>query len=89
MRLDSEHPPRAIAVLTAHWQTKKPAISSSKKVDLYYDYYGFPDGYDIKYPAQGEPEVALRAYEVLEDAGFEPRLDTQRGLWLFVTGSKD
>ena len=82
LRIDSDQPPKAVAVLTAHWQTKRPAISASRKVDLYYDYFGFPGGYDIEYEAEGHPEIAQRAYELLEEAGFEPRLDTHRGLCL-------
>lgn len=74
LNLDSDHAPRAIAVFTAHWQTKRPAISASKSTDLYFDYYGFPpEGYDVEYNAEGDPDVAQRAFDLLEEGGFQPR----------------
>ena len=73
-------PPRAILLVTAHWETGVPTISSGDKHALYYDYYGFPkETYAIKYDAPGSPEVAQRVKEVLTQAGFAPRMDPKRG----------
>ena len=78
--LDSEQPPKAIAVFTAHWQTKHPTISASRESHLYYDYYGFPEeGYSITHNGKGSPEAAARVLELLGNAGFDAQLDTKRG----------
>lgn len=54
----SESNPKAIIVITAHWQTEQPTISHVSKYDMYYDYYGFPaEMYEIKYPVAGDYQV--------------------------------
>ncbi|KAJ3184414.1 hypothetical protein HDU85_001719 [Gaertneriomyces sp. JEL0708] len=76
----STHKPKAIVLVTAHWETDKPTISSGAQHELYYDYHGFPpETYEIKYPAPGSPEVANRVAQVLKGAGIEARLDPTRG----------
>ncbi|KAI9148051.1 4,5-DOPA dioxygenase extradiol [Paramyrothecium foliicola] len=72
--------PRAIVLVTAHWQTDQPTISSNKSHSLLYDYYNFPpEAYQIKYPAPGDPDVAREVKAALEAEGLEPELDGQRG----------
>jgi aromatic ring-opening dioxygenase catalytic subunit (LigB family) len=72
--------PKAILVVTAHWEEQQPTISSNEKHDLLYDYYGFPkEAYDITYPAPGEPTVAKRVHDLLKQAGFSPKFDLKRG----------
>ncbi|KAL0487144.1 4,5-DOPA dioxygenase extradiol [Acrasis kona] len=72
--------PKAIILVTAHWEESEPHISSAPKHELYYDYYGFPpETYKVKYPAPGEPSVAEKAAELLKKAGFSPKLDSKRG----------
>src|SRR5436305_1172526 len=59
LRLHSATPPRAILLLTAHWETEPVTISSARKHDLYYDYYGFPaEAYHLRYDAPGDPAIA-------------------------------
>lgn len=73
-------PPKAIVIVTAHWQTLKPTISNATRHELYYDYYGFPmEAYDLKYDAPGSPEVARQVYDALKADGFEPEYDEKRG----------
>lgn len=72
--------PRAILLITAHWSTANPTISSAKSHSLLYDYYGFPpETYELKYPAPGEPEIAAEVKAALDAAGLKPELDTKRG----------
>lgn len=74
-------PPRAIILVTAHWQARRPTISNGAKHKLYYDYGGFPpETYKIKYDAPGSPEVAQEVYDVLQKAGMEPEMDGERGV---------
>ena len=35
--------PKAILMVSAHWQTSEFSITAGTKPELIYDYYGFPD----------------------------------------------
>lgn len=79
--LGTSSAPRAIVVVTAHWSTAQPTVSSGASHDLYYDYGGFPkEAYSLKYPAPGEPGVAGEVKRVLDGEGFETKLDAERGM---------
>ena len=81
--LGTSSAPRAILLVTAHWSQRRPTISNAKKHNLYYDYYGFPsEAYNLKYEAPGSPEVAGEVYEVLEKAGLNPEMDSERGAYI-------
>ncbi|KAJ3014319.1 hypothetical protein HKX48_005222 [Thoreauomyces humboldtii] len=72
--------PKAILLVTAHWETRRPTVSTVVANSLLYDYGGFPpEAYDVAFPARGSPEVAARVVQVLEEAGFEPGTDGERG----------
>nr|ANH20400.1 catechol dioxygenase 3 [Endoconidiophora polonica] len=78
--LGTARQPRAIAVVTAHWQADTPSISSGKHHDLLYDYYGFPkETYKLKYDAPGSPEIAAEIAKAIESEGLIPNLDAKRG----------
>ncbi|KAK4095648.1 hypothetical protein Purlil1_444 [Purpureocillium lilacinum] len=79
LRLGTPQQPKAIVLVTAHWTTDKPAVSSGKTHELLYDYYGFPpESYRLKYPAPGEPDVAARVGEAFAAQGLKPDLDPKR-----------
>ncbi|EFC45345.1 predicted protein, partial [Naegleria gruberi] len=72
--------PKAIVMVTAHWEESQPFISSGAKHDLLYDYYGFPsESYKIQYKASGSPQVAQQVADLLRKAGFSPEMDSKRG----------
>ena len=74
-------PPRAIVVISAHWETPVLRVTSNQKPDLIYDYYGFPaHTYELKYPASGDAALASRIVELLSAREFEVALDPHRGL---------
>ncbi len=81
-RLAAQLPrPRALLMVSAHWETTQPALSGSPQPETIHDFYGFPEPlYRIRYPAPGAPELASRARRLLEAAGFEAALDPSRGL---------
>jgi aromatic ring-opening dioxygenase catalytic subunit (LigB family) len=80
LRLGTPEAPRAIVVITAHWEEKMPTISGAAKHSLYYDYYGFPpETYDLKYEAPGSPEIANEVYNAFEKAGLKPIINNDRG----------
>ena len=73
-------PPRAILVVSAHWEESVPTLLSATNPGLLYDYYGFPaPAYEISYPAPGAPELAAHIAELLSPAGFHPAVDDNRG----------
>mmetsp|Transcript_21934 Transcript_21934/g.47869 ORF Transcript_21934/g.47869 Transcript_21934/m.47869 type:complete len:312 (+) Transcript_21934:189-1124(+) len=72
--------PRAVLVVTAHWEADEVTVSSAAGHDLIYDYSGFPsESYSLKYPAPGEPSVAEEAVRLLKEAGIEVRSNDRRG----------
>jgi len=73
--------PRAVVVISAHWECLKPTLHFAEQYQLLYDYYGFPaDAYSLKYSASGEPEVAANLQALLERAGIECGVEHSRGL---------
>lgn len=72
--------PKAIVVISAHWQSDTLRVTSAPNPDLIYDYYGFPaHTYALEYPAPGEPELARHIADQLNQAGHPTLLDTERG----------
>lgn len=72
--------PKAVLVISGHWDADPLAVMASPHPPMVYDYYGFPaHTYQIKYPAPGSPEVARRVQALLQGAGFPARLDEHRG----------
>lgn len=74
--------PKAIVVASAHWEsTSGPAVSLAAQPKTIHDFGGFPaELFAIQYPAPGAPEIAARAGELLEQAGFSVRRNVNRGL---------
>ncbi|MET3108274.1 aromatic ring-opening dioxygenase catalytic subunit (LigB family) [Oxalobacteraceae bacterium GrIS 1.18] len=72
--------PKAILVISAHWQEDEFTLTSSPAPGMIYDYGGFPDyTYQISYPAPGSPELARQVQALLNNAGLKANLDEQRG----------
>jgi aromatic ring-opening dioxygenase catalytic subunit (LigB family) len=72
--------PKAILVISGHWEAQDFTISTALNPPMEYDYYGFPEHtYHIKYPAAGSPVLAQQINALLTDAGFNPREDASRG----------
>ncbi len=62
--------PRAILVLSAHWERRPPTLGATQTVPLVYDFYGFPERYYRQtYPAPGAPELAARVRSLLAARG--------------------
>jgi aromatic ring-opening dioxygenase catalytic subunit (LigB family) len=78
-RLSAEVP-KALIVISAHWEQPVPTVMSSAKPPILYDYYGFPpEAYTLSWPAPGNPVLAARARDLLTTAGFASAEDTERG----------
>jgi 4,5-DOPA dioxygenase extradiol len=73
--------PKAILIISAHWETAGPALSAVEVNETIHDFGGFPDVlYTMRYPAPGSPAVAERAAGLLRQAGLAVTIDTKRGL---------
>jgi aromatic ring-opening dioxygenase catalytic subunit (LigB family) len=73
--------PRALLVVSAHWEADPIRINSAPAPQLIYDYYGFrPHTYQIRYDAPGAPWLADRASALLAAAGIAAARDPEHGL---------
>ncbi|MCA9596021.1 MAG: dioxygenase [Myxococcales bacterium] len=72
--------PKAVLVVSAHWETDVPTLMTSERPPMLYDYYGFPPAsYEIQWPAPGDPKLAARVQSLLREAGFGTATDSARG----------
>lgn len=72
--------PRAILVISAHWETSRPTVTTAERPPLLFDYYGFPEHtYRLEYPAPGSPALAARVRALLAADGIAVDEDAQRG----------
>eukprot|EP00192_Tetraselmis_astigmatica_P018690 CAMPEP_0117674080 /NCGR_PEP_ID=MMETSP0804-20121206/14835_1 /TAXON_ID=1074897 /ORGANISM="Tetraselmis astigmatica, Strain CCMP880" /LENGTH=257 /DNA_ID=CAMNT_0005482901 /DNA_START=391 /DNA_END=1160 /DNA_ORIENTATION=- len=72
--------PKAVLVVSAHWEAEEVAVQASPKPSMLFDYYNFPpETYKYSYPAPGAPSLARRTVELLQAAGIPAREDTDRG----------
>jgi aromatic ring-opening dioxygenase catalytic subunit (LigB family) len=77
---DSGTTPRAIVVISGHWEEPLPTVSARRDHSMLYDYYGFPEHtYRLDYPAPGSPEVAQQVVDALAAAGFTAATEHERG----------
>lgn len=73
--------PRAIVVVSPHWETALPTVGTATQLSTIHDFGGFdPRLYEMQYPATGCPEVAAQVMAALQTAGLPVAQDAQRGL---------
>ena len=72
--------PRAILVISAHYDARRPMLTSGEQPETIHDFGGFPDElYRMSYPAPGDPVLAAEIASLLQTAGFEAGGDPARG----------
>jgi aromatic ring-opening dioxygenase catalytic subunit (LigB family) len=72
--------PRAILVVSGHWEEAAFTASAAAQPQLIFDYSGFPEHtYRLTWPAPGEPELASRVVQLLKEAGLPAGLSANRG----------
>ncbi len=72
--------PKALLVVSAHWEERVVTVQSVSKPPLLFDYYGFPEEtYKLTWPAPGAPGLATRIRELLSDARIPSQEDQERG----------
>ena len=73
--------PKAVLVISGHWEAERPTVNTAIQPPLLFDYYGFPEHtYRLTYPAPGSPVLAARVRAVLSSAGIASAEEAHRGL---------
>ena len=72
--------PKAIVIVSAHFETDGVAVVNDPRPEMIYDFGGFaPELYEMSYPAPGEPLLAEKVFQLLDDAGLKPSRIARRG----------
>jgi 4,5-DOPA dioxygenase extradiol len=73
--------PKAIVAVSAHWNTERPAVSTTARPETIHDFYGFPEAlYRLHYDAPGAPELAEKVGQLTGAVRAEYGLD--HGAWV-------
>lgn len=71
--------PKAILVISAHWEASRPTVTSAIQPGMMYDYGGFPDeAYQLQYSSPGEPVLAEKIVSALQSAGIHAESSPDR-----------
>lgn len=72
--------PKAVLMVSGHWQADAFTVASAAHPPMEYDYFGFPEHtYHIRYAAPGAPQLAQRVRELLAASGIDSREDAAHG----------
>lgn len=72
--------PKAVLVVSAHWEASRFSIATASRPPMNYDYGGFPPHtYQISYPAPGDPRLASRARDLIAAAAMQVAADPHKG----------
>jgi 4,5-DOPA dioxygenase extradiol len=73
--------PKAILMVSAHWEEAPLALGATTTVPLVYDFWGFPRHYyEVRYAAPGAPALAESVRKLLRGAGTPVQDVPDRGL---------
>ncbi|GAA2812338.1 class III extradiol ring-cleavage dioxygenase [Kitasatospora paracochleata] len=73
--------PKAVLMVSAHWEEAPLAIGATTTLPLVYDFWGFPEHYyRVRYAAPGAPELAESVRKLLRTAGTPVQDVPDRGL---------
>ncbi len=73
-------PPKALLVISGHWEEPAFTASAALAPQLIFDYTGFPaNTYKLTWPAPGDPELAAHVAELLKQSKLPSALSPTRG----------
>lgn len=72
--------PRAVLMVSAHWEAPAFTVTGHRQPAMIYDYSGFPaNTYAVTYPSPGAPALASQVHALVEAAGLPGAIDPARG----------
>ena len=73
-------PPKALLVISGHWEEEAFTASTAPAPQLIFDYSGFPEHtYRLTWPAPGDPALAIRVADLLKQAELPSATTPGRG----------
>lgn len=73
--------PDAILMVSAHFETRAPALTADARPETIHDFGGFePELYQMVYPAPGAPQFAEKVANLIAAGGLPAQLARNRGL---------
>lgn len=79
--------PKAILVISAHWETRGTFVTAMDKPKTIHDFGGFPQAlFDVQYPAPGSPELAKETKSIITktQVGLDEKWGLDHGAWSVV-----
>ena len=79
--------PKAILVVSAHWETRGTYVTAVQKPATIHDFGGFPKAlYEVQYPALGSPELAHEAKRIVTKTtvGLDEKWGLDHGAWSVI-----
>lgn len=79
--------PRAVLMVSAHWEDRPVTLGATTTVPLVYDFYGFPERYyQTRYPAPGAPWLAERVRALVGKTADDPTRGLDHGAYVPLVG---
>ncbi len=79
--------PRAILMISAHWETRGTFVTAMEKPKTIHDFGGFPKAlFDVEYPAPGSPALANETKAIIHktEVGLDQHWGLDHGAWSVV-----
>ncbi|WP_372775110.1 4,5-DOPA dioxygenase extradiol [Mangrovibacterium sp.] len=79
--------PKAIVVISAHWETKGTQVTAMENPRTIHDFGGFPkELYEIQYPAPGLPQLAkdIKTMSTNSDVSLDEKWGLDHGAWSVI-----
>ncbi|WP_417335883.1 4,5-DOPA dioxygenase extradiol [Halobacteriovorax marinus] len=76
--------PKAILMISAHWETNGSWLTGMEKPKTIHDFHGFPkELFDVQYPALGAPQIALNVAKTVKEPiiGIDNKWGLDHGTW--------
>lgn len=72
--------PKALIVISAHWESNPVNVNISPSPHLYFDYHGFPsEAYQLSWPVKNDVSLAHNVISAIEKAGIPVMKNDRRG----------